>query len=128
MSKQASTGASPFQQNIQVNIQKARERQQKYYNKNRKERQHVKVGDVVNKIKPKETWKLLNARFTGLWSIKKITYDKGASCQIDDLHKLYYICDVVRTGPTGSSASSGVGASGNYLFNTQFTLYYDKQH
>ncbi|KAG2224453.1 hypothetical protein INT45_010519 [Circinella minor] len=59
-------------QQVYSNIQKAQERQKKYYDRGRHEGKMFQVGESVLKIKPKETWRFPNPKFTGPWTILKI--------------------------------------------------------
>lgn len=58
---------------IQVNIQLSQQNQQKYYNRNRKEKEKLEVGDKVIKIKMKDNWKFSEPKFSGPCRIVKPT-------------------------------------------------------
>ncbi|OBZ81348.1 hypothetical protein A0J61_10603 [Choanephora cucurbitarum] len=50
---------------VKANIQKSLDRQQRYFNKNRKQKEEIKIGDKVLEIKMKEQWKFAEPKFTG---------------------------------------------------------------
>ncbi|KAG0756043.1 hypothetical protein G6F18_011447 [Rhizopus arrhizus] len=54
-----------LQNKIKQNLQESQERQQKYFNKNRKMKKKIDINDEVYKIKMKAEWKFPNAKFTG---------------------------------------------------------------
>lgn len=58
---------------IKINIQRSQANQQKYYNRNRKEKEKFEIGDQVIKIKMKEHWKFSEPKFSGPWRIIKPT-------------------------------------------------------
>lgn len=62
-------------ENIKSKLQTSQERQQKYFNKNRKIKEKIQVGDEVYKIKLKTEWKFPNPKFTRPWTVMEITTD-----------------------------------------------------
>lgn len=60
-------------QDLKQNIQRSQQQQQKQYKKHRKKEENFDVGDSVLKIKMKEAWKFSEPKFSGPWTILKIT-------------------------------------------------------
>lgn len=58
---------------IKLNIQRSQANQQKYYNRNRKEKESFVAGDKVIKIKMKDHWKFGEPKFSGPWKVIKST-------------------------------------------------------
>ncbi|KAG1394361.1 hypothetical protein G6F60_010905 [Rhizopus arrhizus] len=71
---------------IRANLQKSQERQQKYFNRGRKEKEEFKLDDVVYKIKIKENWKFPKAKYTGPWRIIKIKDKEKMSFELELLN------------------------------------------
>ncbi|KAG1127688.1 hypothetical protein G6F38_013668 [Rhizopus arrhizus] len=68
--------------NVRQNLQQSQERQQRYFNKNRKEKETIKVNDEVYKVKMKQEWKFPKPKFTGPWIVKEINKD-GSSFKLE---------------------------------------------
>ena len=66
-------------QEARNNIQKAQERQKKYYDRGRMQRPAFQINDLVLRIKPKETWKFPQPKFSGPWKVSKVNNKMGTS-------------------------------------------------
>ncbi|KAI9329304.1 hypothetical protein BD770DRAFT_334093 [Pilaira anomala] len=70
---------------VHSSIQKSQEQQKKYYNKNRKAKEVFAEGDVVWKVKMKDTWKFAEAKFSGPWKVVKVLNEDKSAYKLEDL-------------------------------------------